>query len=182
MLDSTPLGFRPLAMTDLPMMHRWLRTPHVAEWYYEGEPTTYEGVVEKYGPDVRGEVPNHSYIITYADKPIGYIQMYRIHDWPEYAEYVAEEENAAGVDLFIGESDYVHQGLGGPILRKFLREEVFPKLDVVSCIIGPDEANEIGKQAYAKAGFKHLKTVEVPDEDGPEYLMRISREEVEGWA
>lgn len=179
MLDPTNIGFRPLEMADLPQMHRWLNTDFVTEWYFEPEEHTYENIEKQYIPYIKGEEPNLSYIITYAAKPIGYIQCYRICDYPEYAQFVAEAENAAGVDLFIGEADYLHQGLGGPILRRFLREVVFPTLDVVSCIIDPDESNEVAKKAYAKAGFKYLKTINNPDEPGPEYLMRVGRDEVE---
>ncbi len=179
MLDSTHIGFRPLELADLPLMHRWLNTDFVTEWYFEKEPYTYENIEKEFIPYINGEEPNLSYLITYADKPIGYIQCYRIHDYPEYAQYVAEAENAAGVDLFIGEADYLHQGLGASILRRFLRDVIFPTFpDVVSCIIGPDESNEVAKKAYAKAGFKYLKTVNGPDEPGPEYLMRLTRDEV----
>ena len=27
------IGFRELKEADLPLLHRWLNTPHVAEWY-----------------------------------------------------------------------------------------------------------------------------------------------------
>ncbi len=181
MLNPANIGFRPLEMADLPQMHRWLNTDFVTEWYFEKEEHTYENIKKQYIPYITGKEPNQSYIITYADQPIGYIQCYRIQDYPEYAEDIAEAENAAGVDLFIGEADYLHQGLGSPILRKFLREIVFQTLEVVSCIIDPDEANTVAKKAYAKAGFKHLKTISIPDEPGPSYLMRVTREEVEGW-
>ncbi len=179
MLDPIHIGFRPLEMADLPLLHRWLNTDFVVEWYFEKEPYSYENIEKEFIPYIKGEEPNLSYIITYAAQPIGYIQCYRIKDYPEYAATVGEAENAAGVDLFIGEADYLHQGLGGPILRRFLREVLFPTLDVVSCIIGPDVDNEVAKKAYAKGGFKYLKTVDDPDEPGPEYLMRVMREEVE---
>jgi aminoglycoside 6'-N-acetyltransferase len=178
MLDPANLGFRPLELADLPQMHRWLNTDFVFEWYYEEEEYTYENIEKEFIPYIRAEEPNYSYIITYAASPIGYIQCYRIHDYPEYAKYAGEAENAGSVDLFIGEADYLHQGLGAPILRCFLREIVFPTLEVVSCIIGPDEANEVAKKAYAKAGFKYLKTIAISDEPGPEYLMRLTRDEV----
>ena len=44
LLDPAPLGFRPLERGDLPLLFRWLTTPHVARWYYQGEPRTPAGV------------------------------------------------------------------------------------------------------------------------------------------
>ena len=30
------LSFRPLTLTDLPLLHEWLARPHVAEWWSRG--------------------------------------------------------------------------------------------------------------------------------------------------
>ena len=48
---------------------------------------------------------------------------------------------------------------------------------VDSCIIGPAQNNHAAIRAYEKAGFKYLKTVSIPGELEPEYLMRIGRED-----
>jgi RimJ/RimL family protein N-acetyltransferase len=101
-----------------------------------------------------------------------------IADYPEYADPVAVDADAAGVDLFIGEAAHLHHGLGSHILRAFLREIVFGAMGAGSCIIGPDERNAIAIRSYEKAGFHYLKTVQIPDEDAPEYLMRITPAEL----
>lgn len=75
-------------------------------------------------------------------------------------------------------TDFVHKGLGEQILIKFLSEYVFQLYDVECCIIGPEPKNNIAIRAYEKAGFKYFKTIQVPDEDEPEYLMRIYKNEV----
>ncbi len=181
MITRDEISFRPLQLADLSLMHRWLNTPHVSRWYYDKEPNlppTYEEVVAEYTLCIEGKEPTRAFLILYADKPIGYIQTYRIGDHPDYSRYVCEDEDAAGVDIFIGESDYVHQGLGPAIMRQFLREIVFADSRVVSCIIGPEPENSVAIRAYEKAGFKYLKTIQVPDEPQPEYLMRIAREGV----
>jgi RimJ/RimL family protein N-acetyltransferase len=174
--DERALGFRRLAMEDLPLMHRWLTTEHVRRWYGE-EGRSLEEVTAHYAPRIRGEDPTDSYIILYGETAIGYIQTYLIHDHPDYAKSVDVEERAAGVDLFIGEPDYVHKGLGSILLRKFLREIVFAKPETESCILGPQPKNAVAIRAYEKAGFRYLKTIQVPDEPKPEYLMRITRAE-----
>jgi aminoglycoside 6'-N-acetyltransferase len=174
-LDPTRFGFRPLVEDDLPLMHRWLHAPHVHEWWSEGQPSpAYEDVVAKYSPRLNAEDPTDCYVMLADGQPIGFIQVYMIADHPEYAAQVGVEPDAAGVDLFIGEAAYVHRGLGSPILRAFLREIVFGIMGAGRCIIGPDERNTIAIRSYAKAGFRYLKTVQIPDEDAPEYLMCIT--------
>ncbi len=165
-------------MDDLPLMHHWLQMPHVLEWWWGGVAPSYEAVAEKYGPRLRGEEPTHAYFILYGGWPIGYIQTYMIRDYPEYAAVVDADEDAAGVDLFIGETEYLHKGLGSHILRAFLRDVIFGAGDAKSCIIGPSETNRIAIRAYEKAGFRSFKTIPSPNEPTPEYLMRLTRADV----
>jgi RimJ/RimL family protein N-acetyltransferase len=166
-----PIAFRPLAFDDLPLMVRWLNTPHVRRWW-QHDPRTLEEAAAKYTPLIEGREPTAAYIILYDERPIGYIQAYRIADWPDYARDIAVEAGAAGVDLFIGEEECVHRGLGAPILRAFLRGVVFAMAGVTCCIIGPSASNASAIRAYEKAGFRYLKTISVPGEEEPEYLMR----------
>jgi aminoglycoside 6'-N-acetyltransferase len=152
-------------------MHRWLNTGEVKRWYNEA--WSLGEVVEKYGRRVRGETPTHSFVIMYGDLPIGYIQTYRIRDYPEYADAVQVQEDAAGIDLFIGEKDYVHRGLGRWILTRFMDAYVWRLTGASVCVIGPEPANRAAIRAYEKAGFRYLKTAPVPGEDQPERLMII---------
>ncbi len=175
-VDPARIGFRGLREEDLPLMYRWLNTPEVGRWY--GEALPLHGIVRKYGPRVRGEVPTRPFAILYEGQPVGYVQTYRIADWPEYAAQVAVEQTAAGVDLFIGEPSLQHRGLGTAFLKRFLREVVFADPAIASCVLGPDPRNAAAIRCYEKAGFRYLKTVRVRDEPGPEYLMRVGREEI----
>ena len=49
-----------------------------------------------------------------------------------------------------------------------------------SCIIDPEPDNKIAIRAYEKAGFRYLKTVQIPTEAHPSYLMRIERADLAG--
>lgn len=171
------ITFRPLAAQDLPLMVGWLNTPHVREWWAD-DPRTLEEACAEYGPQLAGEDPTAGFIILLDAQPIGYIQTYRVADYPEHAAAMDVEEGAAGVDLFIGEEAHVHRGRGAPILRAFLHTVVFAQPGVTSCIIDPVVTNTIAIRAYEKAGFRHLKTVTVPGEEQPEYLMRITPDAV----
>jgi aminoglycoside 6'-N-acetyltransferase len=162
------------------MVHRWLSNDHVAEWYpianVRRPPP--DLVRRHYLPRLRGEEPGWLFAITLNNRPVGLIQTYFVRDFPNYAAAVQVEDGAAGVDLFIGEEDAVHRGLGSLILRRFLREIVFGEMGAAVCVIGPRPENRIAIRAYDKAGFRYLKTVHVPGEEGGlEYLMRIMRDD-----
>ncbi len=170
------ISFRPLRSSDLPLMHRWLNTPHVARWWY-GDDTSWRGIEEQYGSYIEGREPVRPYLILHDDEPTGYIQSYLVSDDEEYARLVGVEDSA-GVDMFIGEEEYLYRGLGREILRRFLAEVVFRDEAVRVCVIGPEPKNVAAIRAYEKAGFRYVKTIRVPGEPEPEHLMRIGREEV----
>jgi RimJ/RimL family protein N-acetyltransferase len=171
------ISFEPLEIRHLELLHRWLNSPHVLEWWDNPGPSL-ERVQQSYIPSIEGREPTHCYLIHYDGTAIGFIQSYLIADHSEYAEQLEIEERAAGVDLYIGDPDYLHRGLGAPILRSFLRQFVFADPDIESCIIGPAAGNRIAIRAYEKAGFSYLKTVDVLDEPEPEYLMRITPDDL----
>ena len=179
MLDPTRIGFRRLQTSDLPVMHRWLNFPHVSQWY--GECPSQREVEEEYTPYIVGSEPVEPYLILYDDSPIGYIQGYPISHDEQYARLV-DVEDSAGVDLFIGEIEYLYQGLGVSILRRFLGEVIFENESLKICVIGPEPKNTAAIRAYEKAGFRYFKTIQVPGEPEPEHLMKMSREEFEAGA
>lgn len=177
-LDPRGLGFRRLDECDLPLLVRWLNSGEVRRWYGKGGRTP-DQVAATYLPRIRREQPTDCYLILCGEAPIGFIQTYMVGDYPEYAAHLAVGPDAAGLDLFIGEETYVHRGLGVPILGRFLREVVFSRRSLTaraaSCVVGPEPANLAAIRAYEKAGFRYLKTVQVPGEDAPEVIMAVSR-------
>lgn len=114
--------------------------------------------MEKYAPRITGQEPIAPFINLYEDNPIGYIQTYKIKDYPEYSRCVQMEDDAAGMDLFIGHPEYIHRGLGSHTMAKFLPEIVFGTSDAVSCIVGPELKNKGAIRAYEKVGFRYVKT------------------------
>ena len=119
---------------------------------------------------------SNPFLILYARTPIGYIQSYRISNYPDYNEHVQVDEKTAGIDLFIGEDDYLHRGFGTAILTKFLAEIIFSDDSILSCVIGPEPKNKAAVRCYEKVGFRYFKTITIPDEPESEYLMRIDKE------
>ena len=179
-MDPRGISFRRLRASDLRLMRRWLNTAHVRRWWY-AEGTSNTEIEEHYLPAIEGREATKLFLILYESEPIGFIQSYRIsaEDDKTYAGLV-DVEGSAGVDLFIGEAEYLYRGLGRHVTRRFLSEHVFIDPDVEVCVIGPEPKNIAAIGAYEKAGFRFFKTIQVPGEPEPEYLMRLSRGLFEG--
>ncbi len=169
------ISFRRLRTSDIPLIHRWLNTPHIARWWYE-DVGTFEEVEERYLPYIEGREGIEPYLIVHGEFPIGYIQAYPISLSEEYSRLIGVS-NSAGVDLFIGEEEFVHRGLGPRVIRRFLRENIFADERFEVCVIGPEPDNKAAIRAYGKVGFRYFKTIQVPEEPEPQYLMKLTREE-----
>ena len=173
-VEFIKIGIRRLLSSDLHLMHKWLNRDHVSRWYGKQKPT-YEAVVQKYGAKIDGQDQSDPFLISYAGSPIGYIQTYRIADHPEYNRHVRVDDRTAGVDLFIGDDAYIHKGFGTRVLAKFLAKVVFSDEGITNCLIGPEPENRAAIRSYQKVGFRHIKTVCIPGEPEPEYLMCLCK-------
>ena len=174
-MDPTPLTFLPLTMADLPLLYGWFAQPHVAEWYRHEATLSYDGVVSKYALRIHGREPIRAFIIAYGNRPIGYIQVYMVRDYPDYGADIDIDDGTAGVDLFIGDPAYVNRGLGGLLLARFLRDIVFAAPDVTGSLIDPDVTNQRAIRSYEKAGYRHVATIEHGSNARPIHLMYVSR-------
>ena len=139
------IRFRKLDRGDLPLVHRWLNTPHVAEWWTD-EGRQLDETIAKYSPRIDGKEDVRCFVIVLDDAPIGYIQ-----------EYPASE-NSVGIDLFIGEFEFLHRGLGASIIRQFLNDVVFADPAVESVASSIRRSRIVGQlEQTKKPGFSFLR-------------------------
>jgi RimJ/RimL family protein N-acetyltransferase len=179
-MKAGKITFNRLKKSDLPMLHRWFNTPHVSEWW-EIDGNRYpslDEVKKHYSPRITGSERVDVYLIIHDGMPIGMVQSYKLDDEPAEKANFGLDRNCAGIDMLIGDKDYIHRGLGSGIIREFLKEIVFKEYDVDRCIVDPYVKNEIAIKAYKKAGFKYLKTVWYEKESKREHIFSIDREEI----
>lgn len=175
-MDPRGISFMRLRSSDLDLMHRWLNSQHVRRWWY-AEGTSYAEIKEHYLPAIEDRDSRKPFVILHESKRIGYVQSYQISTDDEGYARLVDVKDSAGVDLFIGEAEYLHRGLGRHVIRTFLSEHVFSDPEIETCVIGPEPKNTAAIRAYEKAGFRFFKTIHVPGEPEPEYLMKLTREE-----
>ncbi len=173
------ITFRRMTADDLPDLHRWLNNPDVAAWYGLGVENarnpTLEQVREHYTPRIHGQTPTTPYAMLLDGALIGYIQDYRLGDYPGYAATLAYDNDAIGIDLLIGEDAHRGRGVGTAVLHRFLSDVVFVRPGAERAIIAPEPANQRAVRSYEKAGFRHVKTVFVLDSGEHEYVMEQTR-------
>lgn len=145
------ITFRPLQRADFPVLQRWLAEAHVEQWWRL--PFSESGIEAHFGPRVDRHEPTFVYIVEIDQRPLGLAQWYRWADYPEHGARLGVGKHDAGIDLAIGEPDYLGRGLGPAIIRTFLADCVWASDDVTACVADPEVANRRSIRAFEKAGF-----------------------------
>ena len=174
LIQSSKIRFRSLYNCDLPLLSTWLNRGFVSKWL-GGHRLTYEEVEARYGPRIRGAVPIMPFLMLYDDLPIGYAETYDLADRPRYNRLVRAGSGTAGVDFFIGESDYLYGGFSTAMLSAFLDRVVFRNCGTERCIAGADVRNRDALRCYERAGFDFWKLINLPAKGRSICLMGIGR-------
>jgi aminoglycoside 6'-N-acetyltransferase len=137
-------------------------------------------VHEKFGPLARREEPTFAYLFERGDEPIGYLQFYRVADWPEWNAILGLEDmdGVWSVDLFVGDPARWGQGLGTAALRLAVTH-LLEAEGARRVIITPFASNGRAIRSYEKAGFRKLRLLSAaePHEGAmvDEWLMAVDR-------
>jgi aminoglycoside 6'-N-acetyltransferase len=156
---STDYQFVPLATADLPLVRRWLETPHVSEWWHDPAEQFELVSGDLDHPDMA------QYIVALGRRPFAYLQCYNLSDWN--TGFGPQPSGTRGLDQFIGEADMLERGHGSAFIRSFAERLLAQGTPRV--VIDPDPANARAIRAYEKAGFSKDRLVDTPD--GPALLM-----------
>jgi aminoglycoside 6'-N-acetyltransferase len=156
---STGYEFVPMASADLPLIRRWLGTPHVSQWWHDpaAQFELVSGDLDH--PDMA------QYIVASDRRPFAYLQCYNLSDWN--TGFGPQPLGTRGLDQFIGEADMLGRGHGSAFIRAFTERLLATGTPRV--VIDPDPANARAIRAYQRAGFSKDRIVDTPD--GPALLM-----------
>ncbi len=142
--EETSIGFQTVAEDHLPMLHGWLRQPHVRQWW--GDPDEELALIRRILAEDDG---TEGFVVFVESVPVGYIQSWRPAEESPWLSEVPRD--TVGIDVFIGPANLIARGVGPQIIRAFaqkLFERGAPRL-----IIDPDADNQRAVRAYEKAGF-----------------------------
>lgn len=156
---SAECKFEPLAIKDLETLYAWFQVPHVKKWYAKGMDFSKKDIESKYRSRIEGKEAVPSYIVNIGQHEIGFIQYYSLSEsLPEgVTDYHHELFNkfspsdVAGIDLFIGDENYLGKGYGAKILNSFLNKIIFQKFKIA--VIDPDIENLRAIKVYERVGF-----------------------------
>jgi RimJ/RimL family protein N-acetyltransferase len=169
--EAPAISFRPLARTDLRLLHEWLSRPHVAEWW---TPTpSFEKVEEEFGPLIRDGSTTRPYLVLFDGVPGGYIQSYVAMGSGDGWWEDEQDPGVRGIDQFLADSEQLGRGLGTAMVRAFV-EQLFSDPRVTRIQTDPSPENSRAIRCYEKAGFRAIGEVHTPD--GPALLMICNRD------
>lgn len=157
-IEYENIQFHPLNVSDIPLIHKWFNTPHVQQ-FYSLRNWSLQEVFDKLSPYLSGEKPVWIFIAVHNNIPIGYVQYYRVIDfpWPEQDLPDSVIQSGAGMDLFIGEISYLGKGYGTQIVTQFLDRIIWPHFNY--CVVDPDCKNQPAMNFYQKLSFKQHKII-----------------------
>jgi len=145
--------FTPMTPADLPLIRRWLETPHVSAWWHDPA-EQFELVSGDLGhPDMA------QFIVATEARPFAYLQCYNIGAW--HTGFGPQPQGTRGLDQFIGEADMLDHGHGSALVRAFAERLLANGTPRV--VIDPDPDNARAIRAYEKAGFSKDRLVDTPD-------------------
>lgn len=156
---------RAMTRGDLPDVARWRQSEHVHRWWVsEGEPTL-GAVTGSYGPSIDGLTPTRMWVAEVNGRSVGFIQDYRIADYPDYA-VLAPSVDAIGLDYLVGDPHWVGRGIGTRMLWAWLvrMRSRFP--GATTCFAAPDHRNEASLRVLDKVGFTRGLWFDEPQVDG----------------
>jgi len=163
------ISFIPVACEHFPLLRKWMTLPHMREWWGEPEPGL--GYIRDM---VEGRDTTRPFLIAVNGTPVGYIQYWFIghhqnQEWLNDHPWLAElSADAIGIDLSIGEPEWLSIGVGSAALSQFvskLRAEGHQTI-----VIDPDKKNARAIRAYTKAGFKPVP--QLAEKTGNELIMQ----------
>ena len=165
------IDFRKVVKSDFKKLYDWLNTPHVAEFWNVNDNFTFEQISAKYTKRIE-EGKIGIYIIMNNNQDIGFIQTYIVKDLGPFKI----SDIAKGIDMYIGDPNFLYKGYGKEIIRVFIKNYVFNNKEVEYAVIDPEVRNTSAIKAYKKAGFEHSNTAYNEIEKAITYYMIMSRD------
>jgi RimJ/RimL family protein N-acetyltransferase len=144
---------------DYERIVEWRNRPHVREWWDPDDPPlTVAGWIDELRSSTGEPDRTTVCILEVLGTPIGYLQFY---PWDGEQEYLHEvgitlPAGAWGLDIFIGESTLLDQGIGSRAVR-LLSDHLFAELSATAVALATEAGNTRAQAAYVRAGMRPVE-------------------------
>ena len=158
----------PMTGDDLPMIVEWRSRPEVHEWY-AGRPVTEDEIRKRH---LESTDPVTRCIVHFKGEPIGLLQFYEYMEKWKPAIGLSPDQEAWGLDLYLGEVHLHSRGIGTRLVRG-VAERLISDHGATRVLIDPHIGNTAAVRAYEKAGFRKIRLM-------PSY-ERVRGEWMDAW-
>jgi aminoglycoside 6'-N-acetyltransferase len=146
---------------DLPLLERWLRSPHVVRWW--GTTDLHATVLAQRSSDAHA-------VITADGRPVGYLCWQK----PSPSELEAAglsdlSEDLVDIDILIGEPEFLGRGIGPRALVLLLARLNGEGVGFAG--LGTSTSNRVAIRAFEKAGFHLFRDFEDPEHGPCKYMV-----------
>jgi len=145
---------------DLPQVMIWFAQEHVRQWF---EPLSARLFEMQHRHDQYAYMRHR--IILAQETPIGFCQHYAYWLSGEIWHGNIPPEGTYSIDYLIGETDYLHKGLGTETIR-LLEAEIRDQPEAKRIIVQPETENHASCGALLSAGFQY-------NEENRLYLLEL---------
>lgn len=161
--------FKPVTQAERPLVHSWLKQPHVAEWFYgQGLENTLKHLDEF----LEGSSSSTYWLGYDQSQPFAFLITSSINKpTDELSKWCSEKGLAMTLDLLIGDVAYLGKGYAVQVIQEFLLSH-FPQVDEV--LIDPEATNLKAVHVYQKAGFKKIGEFVPLYSPNLHYMMRLN--------
>lgn len=151
------INFKSLQDKDLELLFKWSNNDHVKAWYKM--PKDFKDFCKKYDPDQMFMYGIWGYIVYFEKTPIGYVQYYQVEKSNEWVTVFGRpNKRVYGIDLFIGELDFLGKGHGVIIVKKIV-DKIFNDTNADAVMADPNAENLAAVSCFQNAGLKKVKRV-----------------------
>ncbi len=172
--DEKKIFFVPVKRAHKALIYTWLKQPHVTPFFYgQGLQNTYDDL-DRFMTKKKS-VHSH-WIAYYQNIPFAYLMNSEVtlKDEP-YGKWI-EKEVGMTLDLLIGDTDFLGQGICAPLIQYFLKEKTQAYSDI---FIDPSLSNSKAIHVYQKVGFEKKETFKAPwDPDDECLLLKLNWEKI----
>src|SRR5207302_391895 len=116
-------------------------------------------VEKEYGPALKGEEPTELFVVELAGEAIGFVQRYRIADYPHWVDALSvagTPSDAAGIDYLLGREELTGRGVGAEMIVQFSDDTLRRYPDVSAIVVDVDQENRRSWRSLEQAVVRFL--------------------------